>query len=373
MRFTIDKEQFLKGLTMAGHAIGAKSATPLLLCFKIELTSKGLEITAYNGETAVWTYVPYVVGEKETIRNGALGATCLNAHILTEIVRRCDGNEITIEIIDNVVAKLDDGKSSYKLNCISADEYPSINFEKAGNSFTLSCSDLNLLVAQTGFAALNKETRPILMAINLKAEAGKLTATATDSARLSRKTIAVDPDLHFNVNIAAKTLSDITKMFDGCEEVEISATTDRAIFSFGQTLVFSPLIAGDYPASAAIIPTTFNYFLEVNSAQLLGAIDRVSVLSVNAAPVVELSMEEDDVEVFSKSDQTGSGTEKLTTIQYTGERLRIAFNPAFVSQAVQALQSEDVLISFIGEMKPFVIKNPKDDSVVEVITPMRTR
>jgi DNA polymerase III sliding clamp (beta) subunit (PCNA family) len=30
-------------------------------------------------------------------------------------------------------------------------------------------------------------------------------------------------------------------------------------------------------------------------------------------------------------------------------------------------------LSFIGEMKPFVIRNPKDDSVVELITPMRTR
>jgi DNA polymerase-3 subunit beta len=373
MRFTIDKNEFLKGLTMAGHAIGAKSASPILLCFKIELTSKGLEITAHNGETAVWTYVPYVVGDKETIRNGALGATCLNAHILTEIVRRCEGNELTVEIIDNVVAKLDDGKSSYKLNCINADEYPSINFEKTGNEFVLPCADLNKLIAQTGFAALTKETRPILTAINLRADGGKLTATATDSARLSRKTIAVDPDLRFNVNIAARTLSDISRMLEGCEEVEISATNDRAIFAFGQTLVFSPLIAGDYPAGSAIIPTTFNYFLEVNSAQLLGAIDRVSVLSVVGAPVVELSMEEDNVEVFSKSDQTGSGTERLVTIQYTGERLRIAFNPTFVSQAVQALQCEDVLVSFIGEMKPFVIKNPKDDSVVEVITPMRTR
>jgi DNA polymerase-3 subunit beta len=373
MRFTIDKEQFLKGLTMAGHAIGAKSTAPVLLCYKLELTSKGLEITASNSDIAVWTYVPYVVGDKETIRNGALGGTCLSAHILSELVRKCEGNELTLEIIDNVVAKLEDGKSSFKLNCISMDEYPSINFEKSGNNFTLSCADLATIVNQTGFAALTKDTRPILQAINLKAEAGRLTATATDSARLSRKAVAVDPDLRFNVNIPSKTLADIVHMFEGNEEVEISASNENVLFSFGQTLVSSPLIVGDYPASAAIIPTTFNYYLEVNSAQLLGALDRVGVLSVNSAPVVELSMEEDNVEVFSKSDQTGSGTEKLTTIQFTGERLRIAFNPVFVSQAVQALGCEDVLLSFIGEMKPFVIKNPKDDSVVEVVTPMRTR
>jgi DNA polymerase-3 subunit beta len=84
-------------------------------------------------------------------------------------------------------------------------------------------------------------------------------------------------------------------------------------------------------------------------------------------------MSDDQVEVSSSSDQTGSGVERLTTIQYTGERLDIAFNALFVSQAVRALGSEDVRMSFVGEMKPFVIRNPKDDSVVELITPMRTR
>ena len=40
--------------------------------------------------------------------------------------------------------------------------------------------------------------------------------------------------------------------------------------------------------------------------------------------------------------------------------------------SIRAVRSEDVLICFLGEMKPFVVKNPKDDSVVELITPMRT-
>jgi DNA polymerase-3 subunit beta len=211
------------------------------------------------------------------------------------------------------------------------------------------------------------------MAINLKAEAGKLTATATDSARLSRKSIAVDPALRFSANIPARTLIDVTKLFEPGSEVDINASADKVILSFGTTLVSSRLISGDYPVSSSIIPTNFNYFLEVNAQQLLSAVDRVSVLSTDRAAVVLLSMAQDSVEVSSSSDQTGSGAEKLTTIQFTGERLDIAFNAIFVSQAVRALGSEDVVLSFIGEMKPFVIKDPKDDSIVELITPMRTR
>jgi DNA polymerase-3 subunit beta len=374
MRFTINKDQFLKGLMTAGHAIGNKAPNPVLLCFKLELTSRGLEITGSDSDITVWTLIPNTLNEKEIIRNGSQGAALVNAHVLTEVVRKFEGAELSFEIIDNAIAKLDDGKSTFKLNSIVAEEYPEINLERTGNAFSLSAADLTTLVSQTAFAALDKDTRPILMAINLRADGGKLTATATDSARLSRKSIAIDPSLHFSANVPAKTLSQVVSLLEGADEVEMSATAEKVVFSFGTTLVSSSLIAGDYPAvSSSIIPNNFNYYLDVNAQQLLNAVDRVSVLVTDRASVVKLSMADDQVEVSSSSDQTGSGVEKLTTIQYTGERLEIAFNAAFVSQAVRALGSEDVRLSFVGEMKPFVIRNPKDDSVVELITPMRTR
>ena len=83
-------------------------------------------------------------------------------------------------------------------------------------------------------------------------------------------------------------------------------------------------------------------------------------------------MREEEVEVSAKSDASGSALEKISTFQYTGDRLDVSFNSQFVIDAIRAVRSEDVLICFLGEMKPFVVKNPKDDSVVELITPMRT-
>ena len=83
-------------------------------------------------------------------------------------------------------------------------------------------------------------------------------------------------------------------------------------------------------------------------------------------------MREEEVEVSAKSDTNGSALEKISTYQYAGERLSVSFNSQFVIDAIKALKCEDVTICFMGEMKPFVVKNPKDNSVVELITPMRT-
>jgi DNA polymerase-3 subunit beta len=373
MRLTIDREQLLKGLLTAGHAIGSRATNPTLLNFKLELTASGLEVTASNSDISIRTLIPNTLNEKEIIRNSSLGGVLIDARVLSEIVRKLEGAEVSLEVVDNVIVKIDDGKTTYKIKCMDAEEYPDIDLERTGTMFSLHCADLSQLVDQTSFAALDKDTRPILMAINLKAEGGRLTATATDSARLSRKSVAVDPALAFSVNVPAKTLADVTRMFEGSDEVDVGAAPEKIVFAFGGTLVSCRLISGEYPVSNSIIPQNFNYFLEVNAQQLLNAIDRVSVLATDRGAVVKLSMDDENVEVSSSNDQNGSGIEKIQTVQYTGERLDIAFNALFVTQAVRALGSEDVVLSFTGEMKPFVIKNPKDDSVVELITPMRTR
>lgn len=372
MRFTIDKDEFLKALLSAGHAIASKTPMALLTNLKLELNEKGLEVTGSNNEITVKTTVPYMIGDREIIRNPGIGASLVNARILTEVVRRLESKELTMEIIDTTTAKIDDGKSSFKLNCLSAEEYPDIDLEPNGTNFQMKCVDLARLVEQSAFAASSKEQRPILAALNLKAENGFLTATATDSARLARKRIPLDEEIKFTCNIPARIIVDVVRMFETSEEVALSVSEKKVLFEFDRTVVSSRIIPGDYPVTDAIIPQTFNYFLEVNAQEMLNAMERVRILSSDSEPVVKLTMQDGEVEVSARSDTNGSGVEKISTFQYNGERLSVSFNSQFVIDAVKAVQSDDVNICFIGEMKPFVVKNPKDDSLVELITPMRT-
>src|SRR5574344_64475 len=372
MRLTIDKEQFLKALNNASHAVAAKGPMPLLTNLKLDLNEKGLEVTGSNQDITVKATVPYMIGDKEIIRNAGIGSTLVNAHILTEIVRQIEGAELSIEVIDDAIVKIDDGKSSFKLNCIKAEEYPDIDLEPSGVSFEMKCADLTAIVEQSAFAASMKEQRALLMGFNPRADNGILVATATDSARLARKQIAIDSDVKFSCNIPAKIILDIVHLFENAEKVTVAISDKKALFDFDSTVVTSRLIPGDYPVTDSIIPATFNYFLEANSQELLSAMERVRVLSGDNEPVVKLAMQEDEVEVSAKSDTNGSALEKISTFQFNGERLAVSFNSQFVIDAIKAVKSDDVTICFIGEMKPFVVKNPKDDSVIELITPMRT-
>ena len=83
-------------------------------------------------------------------------------------------------------------------------------------------------------------------------------------------------------------------------------------------------------------------------------------------------MSENGIEISSKSSQVGSAVEKIKMFRYDGSPLRISFNSEFVLAAVRALNCEDVTLAFVGEMKPFVIKNASDDSIIQIVTPVRT-
>ena len=88
--------------------------------------------------------------------------------------------------------------------------------------------------------------------------------------------------------------------------------------------------------------------------------------------VVKLTMSTEAVEVSAKSNQVGSATETINVCQYNSERLEISFNASYVADAIKACGSEDVVIQFLGEMKPFVVKNVNDESQIQLIAPMRT-
>ena len=372
MRFTIKREEFLKGLNVAARAISSKNAKAVLENFKLELNERGLFITGTDENITIKTQVPYKLGEEDIIRNYKEGSILIKAKLIVEITRKMDSDEITLDVIDSTIATISNNRSEYRLNCVKVDEYPDLDLEANGTQLTLSRVDFDILVSQTTFAASLKEQRPILTALNLEASNGLLTATATDSARMARKTLNIPLDIDFVANVPAKMMNEINHLLEGKESVDIAFSDKKALFTIGTTVVATRLIAGDYPNTKNIVPKITNYSLEVNANDLMKAIERANILSIDRENIVDLSMSEDGIEISAKSSQVGSAVERIDLFKYEGQPLKISFNSEFVLAAVRALGSEDATFLFVGEMKPFVVKNANDESLIQIVTPVRT-
>ena len=165
---------------------------------------------------------------------------------------------------------------------------------------------------------------------------------------------------------------EIDHLLEEADSLKVALSDKKALFSFENTVVATRLIAGEYPNTKNIVPRVTNYSLEVNASDFLKAIDRVNILSIDRENVVDLYLDENTVEVSAKSTQVGSASEKIDVFKFEGSNLQISFNSEFVSSAIRALNCEDVTFLFVGEMKPFVIKNANDESVIQIVTPVRT-
>lgn len=374
MKLTIKREELLKALNIASRAVSSKVVNPVLKNLKFELDERGLNITGSDNDISIKTLIPYARNEQEIIRNYKEGEVLIGARLITEITRKVEGDEITLDIIDSTIADIStsDNKSHFTLECVAPNEYPDLDLESSGTQITLTKEDFSLLVSQTAFAASVKEQRPVLTAINLEAANGVITATATDSARMARKTLPVPEGVEFVSNVPARMMVEVDHLLEGENEVTISFSDKKALFAFGNTVVATRLIDSEYPNTKNIVPHITNYKLEVVAEDLMKAIDRANILSMDRENVVDISMGENGIEITSKSSQVGSASEKLESYKYEGEQLRISFNSEFVLAAIRALGSQDVTFAFVGEMKPFVIKNASDDSVIQIVTPVRS-
>lgn len=373
MKFTIKRNEFLKAVTAASKFIPSTSPNPILLDLALVLNEQGLIVYGGNGDVFLETIVPYVINDQEVIRDYKEGSILINAKILNEIVKTVDGDEISLEIVEEGLAKLEnDSNTKYSLTVTRYEEYPDCSFEESGIKVVMNSKAFQTAVNQVSFAASVKNTRAQLKAVNFESNGTDLIFTATDGSRLAKKEIPSDCTSVFSVNIDAKTLAEASRTLGNEENIELYVGDKKVLFKYSNSKIITNLIGGDYPNVRNIIPKTFYYYLEVNANDFLNAINSVAMLTLDRENIVKVTMVEGNVTVSSKSQLSGSGEKILSLFRYTGDRLEISFNYHYVVDAIKALGSQDVLFSFIGEMKPFTITDKNDPSNVHLITPVRT-
>ncbi|KHF27862.1 DNA polymerase III subunit beta [Anoxybacillus sp. BCO1] len=112
----------------------------------------------------------------------------------------------------------------------------------------------------------------------------------------------------------------------------------------------------------------------VKTKEFLQAIDRASLLAREGRNnVVRLSTLSDKVvEISSNSPEIGKVVEEVQCEQVEGEELKISFSAKYMMDALKALEGAEIKISFTGAMRPFVIRPLHDDSMLQLILPVRT-
>ncbi len=372
MRFIISRNVLEESLNIVSKAVTNKTPIAVLTGIKFDLDERGLTLTGSDTDLSISTFIPVENNTKQNITVFSTGSCVLNARYVTEIVKKIDSDRIEIELIDSTLVKITDQKSNFSLNSINVADFPFIDFNFDNNVIVMKGDLLKQVIAQTIFATSVKETRPILTGINFKIDGNVLEAVATDTYRLAKKRVTLGDSAYVNVTIPNKSLNEVSKIVVGNEEVTIDFFEKKVLFKVGNTIISTRVINGVYPDTSRLIPENFDYKLTTLTNDLVSAVDRASLLSTDGNNIVKLSMNMDKTELSSRSQEIGSVVEKISNYEYRGNKLDISFSAQYIKDAIKAIGSNEVELSFTSEMKPFIIKNKEDNSVVQLVLPVRT-
>lgn len=372
MRFIISRNVLEESLNIVSKAVTNKTPIAVLTGIKFDLDERGLTLTGSDTDLSISTFIPVENNTKQNITVFSTGSCVLNARYVTEIVKKIDSDRIEIELIDSTLVKITDQKSNFSLNSINVADFPFIDFNFDNNVIVMKGDLLKQVIAQTIFATSVKETRPILTGINFKIDGNVLEAVATDTYRLAKKRVTLGDSAYVNVTIPNKSLNEVSKIVVGNEEVTIDFFEKKVLFKVGNTIISTRVINGVYPDTSRLIPENFDYKLTTLTNDLVSAVDRASLLSTDGNNIVKLSMNVDKIELSSRSQEIGSVVEKISNYEYKGNKLDISFSAQYIEDAIKAIGSSEVELSFTSEMKPFIVKNKEDNSVVQLVLPVRT-
>ena len=374
MKFTIKKELLLEALTKVSKAISTKNLIPVLAGVKFELKKKKLVLTASDNDITIQTTIE--ANKEEDFRIENEGSIIIQGKYILDIVRKLPEEYINIEVIDDLKILIFTDNSEFNLNGISESEYPNIGLEESKKKIDVTAGTLKNIVYQTAFASSNEESKPVLTGINFNIVGDLLECNSTDSYRLARKVIHLDKssEENYNIVIPSHNLLEFTKILGSDEEiVELHIFNNKILFKTGNLKFESRLINGTYPNTSNLLPSDSMLVISTNLNDLYNVIDRVSILTSDKEKnIVTLETSGNTLLLKSSSVEIGRVEEKMQIQKSNDEDIKISFSAKYMMEALKSFSTTTIDLHFVGEIKPILIKSTEDESLTQLVLPIRT-
>ncbi|MDF9866729.1 DNA polymerase-3 subunit beta [Bacilli bacterium PM5-3] len=366
MKFKIQTNSLLQGLSKVNHVVNNKSPIPSLNGIYFRLDSSNLTLIGSDSDITIKCIIDQDI---EIINQGRI----VIPKFIVEIIKKIDDEWVELELIDNSLIIIKSKKSEFKINGISADNFPNIDFSLNGDKINISTNIINSIISETAFATSQEEIRPVLTGVNFSCEDSVLTCVATDSFRLAKKKINIESNFNFNINVPAKCLFEVSKLIKENKNIDVFISQQRILFNLENIVIQSRLINGNYPDISKLIPESYESTLKVNKKVIHDSLDRANVLSINSSNyTVTLEKNSNMLTLYSKSQEVGSIQEDVSYLDFDGKELLISFNSRYVNDALKSFNDDIVCFYFNGAMSPFIIKSEENDSSTQLILPIKT-
>lgn len=370
MKLIIEKKILLESLSNVIRAVSPRNIIPILNGVMFDLTEEGLYLTASDSDIIIRNFIP----NNKIKKIEEKGKIIIQSKYLLEIIKKLPDTDINIEVIDGLKIIISTDNTVYNLNCLNSDDYPTINLEVVDNPIVLNSQNLKELFAQTLFAVSTQESRPLLTGLNIKINGNIMECVATDSYRLAKKTIILDNSYdEFDIVVPAKNIQEFDKILSDDADVEINMFNNKLVFVYNNYIFQTSLLSGAYPNTSNLIPTNFDYVFTTSLQAFYNAIDRAALLTQNKDKnLINMKTVDNDLVITSSASEIGKSEERVNVFRNNEDDISISYSAKYMLDALKTLNDDELIILMNGDSKPIIVKNAKDESLIQLILPIKT-
>ena len=302
------------------------------------------------------------------------GVVVLPSRLLLDVARVLPGERTTLELRStHSDVELLSGSAVFHLRTLRAEDFPRLPDPELGTRIALPAGAFVETVLRVARSASRDETRPVLTGILISASQDELRMVATDSYRLSVKETHLEHALQgtLEANVPARALQELARIAQQTDEQELAVSVGRnqIVFELGEVLLSSRLIDGQFPNYRQLLPQSVEHELRLATAEITDVVRRVSLLAQRTTPL-RLTIRPGELTVSAQTPDVGEASESLP-VDFHGEPLEIGFNPDFLREGLESVDSDELLLKLISPLRPGLVESPESGDFLYLIMPIR--
>ncbi len=364
MRFTLQREAFLKPLAQVVNVVERRQTLPVLANFLVQVQGGQLSLTGTDLEVEMVSRI--------AVEDAQDGETTIPARKLFEIIRALpDGSRITVSQTGEKIT-VQAGRSRFTLAPLPANDFPSVDEVEATERVAVPEAALKELIERTAFAMAQQDVRYYLNGLLFDLRDKTLRCVATDGHRLALCETSLETSTgKRQIIVPRKGVTELQRLLDsGDREVELEVGRSHIRVKRDDVTFTSKLIDGRFPDYEAVIPIGADREVKVDRETLRASLQRAAILSNEKYRGVRVEVTPGQLKISAHNPEQEEAQEEIEAETQVSD-LAIGFNVNYLLDALSALRDEHVVIQLRDSNSSALVREASSEKSRHVVMPLR--
>lgn len=364
MNFTCNRELLQKCVMKAERVTGKNLSLPILSSILILTENNSITIRATNLDIGLEFSIPAEVSKT--------GSVALSGTLLSNILTNIPDEENISFLVENNICKIKTRNKNITIKGLITDDFPTIPAINDEQNITIKTQTLIQCIKSVVLSAAISDIKPEISSVYIYNKNNKLFFIATDSFRLSEKSIDFEGDgLLDGLIIPVKNIIEIIKILESIDEnLLIKYKKNQISFVCKSVYITSRVIQGVYPDYKQIIPKNNTTEVVVLKQDLINVL-KLSTLFSDKFNKINFSINPKEKKCLINTKNSDIGEiESNLSVAMSGEQIDISLNGKHLFDFLNTINQDSVIIQFNGFNKPAVFQGVNDNSFIYLTMPL---